>query len=180
MAVPNGTNHSKINGDSNAGEGRLQLAQRESSLTNGTSNGAGNQLSRDNNSPPSSFSMPKHNGVGDRGANGNGLADFFSPEVFQIVLHNPTTAHRLLKFSQARMCGENMEFLEKVRWSCLRKNHDTHNVLTGLQYIGGSLHCPIGRIDYYYDGYTLLIYFKRGTKTTGCPRADAKTNQWRY
>lgn len=44
----------------------------------------------------------------------NGLADFFSPEVFRIVLHNPTTAHRLLKFSQARMCGENMEFLEKV------------------------------------------------------------------
>ena len=44
----------------------------------------------------------------------NGLADFFSPEVFQIVLHNPTTAHRLLKFSQSRLCGENMEFLEKV------------------------------------------------------------------
>ena len=41
-------------------------------------------------------------------------ADALSPEVFQIVLHNPTTAHRLLKFSQARMCGENMEFLEKV------------------------------------------------------------------
>lgn len=43
------------------------------------------------------------------------LADPYSPEVFQVVLHNPTTAHRLLKFSQARMCGENMEFLEKVR-----------------------------------------------------------------
>lgn len=49
--------------------------------------------------------------------NSNGLADFFSQEVFRIVLHNPTTAHRLLKFSQARMCGENMEFLEKVRFS---------------------------------------------------------------
>lgn len=44
-----------------------------------------------------------------------GVADFFSPEVFQIVLHNPTTAHQLLKFSQSRLCGENMEFLEKVR-----------------------------------------------------------------
>lgn len=44
----------------------------------------------------------------------NGVADFFSPEVFQIVLHNPATAHQLLKFSQARMSGENMEFLERV------------------------------------------------------------------
>lgn len=71
-------------------------------------------LSREYNAPPSSFSIPKQNGGGmqDRGA--GGLVDFFSPEVFQIVLHNPTTAHRLLKFSQARMCGENMEFLEKV------------------------------------------------------------------
>ncbi|MCJ1273597.1 hypothetical protein MMC21_001390 [Puttea exsequens] len=141
MAVPNGTNHSKINGDSNAGEGRLQLAQRESSLTNGTSNGAGNQLSRDNNSPPSSFSMPKHNGVGDRGANGNGLADFFSPEVFQIVLHNPTTAHRLLKFSQARMCGENMEFLEKVdRFTALLDELTT--IMTDIHYSYTSNEAP--------------------------------------
>lgn len=42
------------------------------------------------------------------------VADFFSSEVFQIVLHNPATAHQLLKFSSARMCGENMEFLERV------------------------------------------------------------------
>ncbi|TKA61050.1 hypothetical protein B0A49_10953 [Cryomyces minteri] len=49
-----------------------------------------------------------------------GVADFFSPEVFRIVLHNPTTAHQLLKFSQARFCGENLEFLEKVdRFSTL-------------------------------------------------------------
>ena len=44
----------------------------------------------------------------------NGVADFFSPEIFQIVLHNPTTSHQLLKFSQSRFCGENMEFLDKV------------------------------------------------------------------
>lgn len=62
--------------------------------------------------PPSSFSIPIHKNSIDRG--GTGLADFFSPEVFRIVLHNPATAHRLLRFSQARMCGENMEFLEKV------------------------------------------------------------------
>ena len=42
------------------------------------------------------------------------LPDFFAPEVFQVVLHNPTTSHQLLKFSQSRLCGENMEFLEKV------------------------------------------------------------------
>lgn len=43
------------------------------------------------------------------------FADFFGAGVFQIVLHNPTTAHQLKKFSQARFCGENMEFLEKVK-----------------------------------------------------------------
>jgi hypothetical protein len=46
--------------------------------------------------------------------NGN-ITDFFSSEVFHIVLHNPTTAHRLLRFCQSRACGENMEFLQKVR-----------------------------------------------------------------
>ena len=57
--------------------------------------------------------VPEHSKVLG-GIGSNGLADFFSPEVFQIVLHNPTTAFQLLKFSQNRMCGENMEFLEKV------------------------------------------------------------------
>ena len=69
------------------------------------------------NPPAASFSSPKQQSFGDRGP--NGLADFFSSEVFQIVLHNPTTAHRLHKFCQARMCGENMEFLEKV-WLVIR------------------------------------------------------------
>jgi hypothetical protein len=45
---------------------------------------------------------------------GSIAADFFSAEVFQIVLHNPTTAHRFLRFCQSRDCGENMEFLQKV------------------------------------------------------------------
>ena len=84
-----------------------QLAQR-----NGLYNNTGDELSRDYNPPHSSYSVPKQHGGRDKSA--SGLADFFSTEVFQIVLHNPTTAHRLLKFSQARMCGENMEFLEKV------------------------------------------------------------------
>ena len=42
------------------------------------------------------------------------LPDFFSSEIFQIVLHNPTTQHQLLRFSQSRLCGENLQFLEKV------------------------------------------------------------------
>jgi|SRR5450432_4409071 phototropin len=47
----------------------------------------------------------------------DGFTDFFSREVFQLVLHNPTTAHRFLKFCQARSCAENIEFLQKVRRS---------------------------------------------------------------
>lgn len=43
------------------------------------------------------------------------LPDFFSYEIFQIVRRNPTTAHQLLKFSESRLCGENIEFLSKVR-----------------------------------------------------------------
>lgn len=42
------------------------------------------------------------------------LADFFSPDVLHIVLHNPTTAHQLRKFARSRLCGENLDFLEKV------------------------------------------------------------------
>ena len=46
--------------------------------------------------------------------NSNNFTDFFGWDVFQIVMHNPTTAHRLLKFCQSRACGETMEFLQKV------------------------------------------------------------------
>ena len=53
-------------------------------------------------------------GNSNAGPGGAGVADFFSPEIFQIVLHNPTTSHQLVRFSQSRFCGENMEFLEKV------------------------------------------------------------------
>ena len=48
-------------------------------------------------------------------ASSSRLTDFFGTEVFQIVLHNPTTCHQLTKFAQTRFCGENMEFLEHVR-----------------------------------------------------------------
>ena len=113
MAAQNGASHNTVDGDLPVTDQSLQLAYRKGSLTNGT------ELSRDYNPPPESFSSPKQNAAMERKA--DGLADFFSSEVFQIVLHNPTTAHRLLKFSQARMCGENMEFLEKVRIFRLHK-----------------------------------------------------------
>lgn len=52
--------------------------------------------------------------TGVSGSSNSKMPDFFGHEVFQTVLHNPTTAHQLLLFSQSRLCGENMEFLEKV------------------------------------------------------------------
>ena len=112
MAAQNGTSHTAANGDARPTSSQhLQIVQRNDSIiTNGE------DVSRDYNAPPSSFSAPKQNGASDKRT--DALADFFSSEVFQIVLHNPTTAHRMLKFSQARMCGENMEFLEKVRVPC--------------------------------------------------------------
>ncbi|KAL8717650.1 MAG: hypothetical protein Q9225_005123 [Loekoesia sp. 1 TL-2023] len=113
MAAQNGRNHSRnqVNGTNSQ-----QLPDGEAEYDNQIVPFADGELSREYNAPSSSFSIPKHNeGIQDRVVGGaGGLADFFSSEVFQIVLHNPTTAHRLLKFSQARMCGENMEFLEKV------------------------------------------------------------------
>lgn len=42
------------------------------------------------------------------------MPDFFSSSIFQVVLHNPTTAFQLLKFSETRLCAENVEFLTKV------------------------------------------------------------------
>jgi phototropin len=47
-------------------------------------------------------------------SSGSRLPDFFSNEVFQVVLHNPTTSHQLLKFARSRMCAENLEFLTAV------------------------------------------------------------------
>ena len=52
--------------------------------------------------------------IGAPSGNLSTMTDFFSSEVFHIVLHNPTTAHRFLRFCQSRACGENIEFLQKV------------------------------------------------------------------
>ena len=118
----------KTNGDLKHNDDRLIERAHKTQLTKSRepyNNNNGDELSRDYNAPPSSYSAPKQHADFDRSA--NGLADFFSTEVFQIVLHNPTTAHRLLKFSQARMCGENMEFLDKVSTAIHRYIHLAHN-----------------------------------------------------
>ncbi|EHY60539.1 hypothetical protein HRR83_000296 [Exophiala dermatitidis] len=47
-------------------------------------------------------------------ASGYTVLDFFSEDVFQVAMHNPATFHQLLKFSRWRLCGENLEFLDKV------------------------------------------------------------------
>lgn len=60
----------------------------------------------------SSSQMTSHTTIS--GSLGNKMPDFFSHEVFQTVLHNPTTAHQLRLFSETRLCGENMTFLESV------------------------------------------------------------------
>ena len=146
-AAPNGTSQHATNGDARPSDQRVQLAQR-----NGSHND-GNDLSRDYNPPPASFSSPKHNGAVEK--RGDGPADFFSSDVFQIVLHNPTTAHRLLKFSQARMCGENMEFLEKVHDDDIGQKHSADSL--GI-WIGGSLHRTLGRIGNHYDRHTSLLH----------------------
>jgi hypothetical protein len=60
-------------------------------------------------------SIPEQTSIS--GTSSGRLTDFFGAEVFQMVLHNPTTCHQLTKFAQTRFCGENMEFLEQVRFN---------------------------------------------------------------
>ncbi|KAF4631866.1 hypothetical protein G7Y89_g6263 [Cudoniella acicularis] len=65
-------------------------------------------------------------------SNGSIVTDFFGPDVFRIVLQNPTTAHRLQRFCQSRACGENMEFLQKV--------HSYNRLLDDLTQLLGTIH----------------------------------------
>lgn len=102
--------------------------------------------------PASPPPPPRSSGTADRSStnNGpvaNGVADFFSPDVFQIVLHNPATAHQLLKFSRERMCGENMEFLERVRILTSLQDGEIVLMIAGMIFTGGSLQHSSGRID---------------------------------
>jgi hypothetical protein len=65
------------------------------------------------------------------GTSSGRLTDFFGTEVFQIVLHNPTTCHQLTKFAQTRFCGENMEFLEQVCTNCGWRKRTHKLIVTG-------------------------------------------------
>ena len=71
-----------------------------------------NDIQEKSSYAPSVASASVHTGIS--GSSNSKMPDFFGHEVFQTVLHNPATAHQLLLFSQSRLCGENMEFLEKV------------------------------------------------------------------
>ena len=64
-------------------------------------------------SPIESLSQRSHHSMAS-GPSMNKFADFFGNDVFQIALRNPTTSHQMLKFAQARLCAENLEFLDKV------------------------------------------------------------------
>lgn len=74
---------------------------------------AGNYLA----DAPQIQQQPITKSIGSSNVGGSRLPDFFSRQVFQIALHNPATAHHLLKFSETRLCSENVEFLFKVRGS---------------------------------------------------------------
>ncbi|CZT00993.1 related to nonphototropic hypocotyl protein 1 [Rhynchosporium graminicola] len=80
--------------------------------------------------------------VSGNSSSGSGTAnvlDFFSPEVFNFVLHNPTTGHRFLRFCQSRACGENIEFLQKV---------DRYNrLLDEVTQVLGSIHSTYTSAD---------------------------------
>ncbi|KAK8045176.1 hypothetical protein PG993_005200 [Apiospora rasikravindrae] len=69
---------------------------------------------------------PSQNGSLSSGGSSR-LPDFFSQQVFQVVLHNPATAHHLLKFSENRVCSENVEFLAKIE-----QYHTTLNQLADI------------------------------------------------
>ena len=155
-------------GNENANdEQRLQLAQRSGSYSH--KNGV---ESREYNPPSASFSKP--GSANDR--NNNGLADFFSTEVFQIVLHNPTTAHRLLKFSQARMCGENMEFLEKVS----RRGVDCICMANTEPLTGGPLQHASRRVGHHNDRHTSLLHCHRSTQADRRSYQCAEEDQCRH
>ena len=65
-------------------------------------------------------------------SDGAKMPEFFSYAVFQTALCNPTIAHQLLKFSEARMCGENMEFLARVSRYQLLLNEVSQSI-AGIQ-----------------------------------------------
>ena len=52
-----------------------------------------------------------------------GVTDFFSRDVIQIALHDPSISHQLLKFSQSQYCGENVDFLQKVQLLAVHSVH---------------------------------------------------------
>ncbi|KAJ0162163.1 Phototropin-1A, partial [Colletotrichum tanaceti] len=75
--------------------------------------GDGRRTAMSDDSFPVSRQSTSKQSVTSSGSSGRGV-DFFGQGIFQVVLHNPTTVHQLLKFAEARFCSESVEFLKKV------------------------------------------------------------------
>jgi hypothetical protein len=98
-------NDDNNNNNNNNNNGTIDVNPFESSSSTLGAHGAGQQKSQNE-------LIPRINQ--NRGATMDNFTDFFSKEVFQIVLHNSTTSHRFMKFCQSRACSETIEFLQKV------------------------------------------------------------------
>lgn len=101
------------------------------------------------------------------GTSMNKFADFFGNDVFQIVLHNPTTAHQMLKFAQARLCAENLEFLDKVS-TRVTKLLATEVILKPS--LGGPIHRALERVVEDTVGHTSQLHLAQCTESDQpCP-----------
>ncbi|KAL9111188.1 MAG: hypothetical protein Q9187_007950, partial [Circinaria calcarea] len=124
LVSPTGLRPPGATGESNHQPQKWQhvAMERNHSISHDDTSVASTQKQSDRSDPPST-----------------GVADIFSPEIFQIVLHNPATSHQLLRYSQSRFCGENMEFLEKVdRYNTLldeltKVMSDIHHSFTSVE-----------------------------------------------
>ena len=118
--IPPKTNDANTNHSSSSVNRTLPLTQmQKSGRPTSPSGGNGRNLSlnhrrndiKENNE---TFIESDNSMNGSAGSYGSNITDFFGSDIFQIVIHNPTTAYRFLRFCQSRNCGESMEFLQKV------------------------------------------------------------------
>lgn len=56
------------------------------------------------------------------------IPDYFSHEVFRMVMNSPSAAHALLRYAQSKGAGENMAYLLKV--SCTKASEQRDSALS--------------------------------------------------
>lgn len=94
-------------------DGSPRSALFSSSLQSGRMASMDNQIS---GGPRSHTSLSHHSGQSNNGSSSSLIIpDFLGREVFQMALNNPTTCHRLLRYTQDQGCGELVEFLLKLQ-----------------------------------------------------------------